>query len=343
MIQEKGFTADAVDVVAGAAGGPKWLVLCGLDEAIFSSWIMERTGPLFLLGSSVGAWRFAALAQGMDAHARFRDAYLNQRFETIPTPSQASAEIKKFIDAALADGGPQRALSHRHARLNVLCVRCKGPYASDNRRTLFFFMALAGLLNLVGRRLLGLLFTRVLFFDPRDTPPFHPLRGFPTAAVRLTEANLTDAVMASGSMPVIMEGVRDIEGAGSGLYRDAGILDYHLDIPFGCTGLVLYPHYTEKITPGWFDKHLAWRRPSAQNMANVILVCPSPSFVSSLPLGKIPSREDFRVFWGKDDERSAYWKAVADRSRILGEEFMEAVARGDMARHVKPLEGLCRS
>ena len=63
-----------VDVVAGAAGGPKWLVLCGLDRAIFTSWIMERTRPVHLLGSSVGAWRFAALAQGMDAYERFLEA-----------------------------------------------------------------------------------------------------------------------------------------------------------------------------------------------------------------------------------------------------------------------------
>ena len=95
IVEESGLRPDTVEVVAGAAGGPKWLVLDGLDEAIFSSWITKRTRPLFLVGSSVGAWRFAALAQGIDTHRRFREAYLAQRFTTVPTASQASAEIGK--------------------------------------------------------------------------------------------------------------------------------------------------------------------------------------------------------------------------------------------------------
>ncbi len=342
IVEESGLRPDTVEVVAGAAGGPKWLVLDGLDEAIFSSWITKRTRPLFLVGSSVGAWRFAALAQGIDAHRRFREAYLAQRFTTVPTASQASAEIGKFLDAALADGGPSRALSHPHNRLNVLTVACRGPYALEHKHVLLVLMAAAGILNVFSRRLLGLFFTRVLFHDPRDLPPFHRLSGFGMRTVPLSEANLADSVMASGSMPVIMRGVRDIDGAGPGMYRDAGILDYHLAFDFGCTGIVLYPHYTRRITPGWFDKPLPWRKPSSRALSSVLVVCPSESFVASLPLGRIPSREDFRLFWGRDDERAAYWKAVVDAGRVLGDEFLEALAKDTLARHIRPIESIAR-
>lgn len=342
LIARQGLTPDMVEVVAGAAGGPKWLVLDGLDRAIFTSWLMQRSGPVFLLGSSVGTWRFAALAQGMDAHDRFRDAYLGQRFTSVPTAAQASAEIMKFLDAALEGGGPVRILSHPHARLTFLAVRCPGPYAVERKYPLFMLMAAAGLLNAAHRSLLGLLFSRVLFYDPRDLPPYHAMGGFSIRRVPLTPENVRPAVMASGSMPVIMSGVRDIPGAGPGMYRDAGILDYHLAVPFAGSKIVLFPHYTDRITPGWFDKLLPWRKPSVEDMANVVLLCPSKAFVASMPGGRIPSREDFWEFKGRDDERTAFWNHVLRASASLGEEFLEAVDRGTIGEHLEPIEPLCR-
>lgn len=342
IIAAQGLSPDMVEVVAGAAGGPKWIVLHGLDRALFTSWLMERTGPVFLLGSSVGTWRFAALAQGMDAYDRFRDAYFRQRFTTVPTPAQASAEIMKFLDAALEDGGPERILSHPHARLTFLAVKCPGLSAAGGKYPLLAAMVASGLLNLVSRRLLGLFFTRVLFHDPRDLPPYAAMKGFPTRLVPLTPANVRPAVMASGSMPVIMEGVRDIPGAGAGMYRDAGILDYHLAVPYATPGIVLFPHYTDRITPGWFDKLLPWRKPSIRDLSNVVLLCPSRAFLASMPGGKIPSREDFHAFRGRDDERLAFWNHVLDAGRTLGDEFMDAVGNGTLMAHVKPLEFLAR-
>lgn len=342
IIARQGLTPDMVEVVAGAAGGPKWLVLYGLDKAIFTSWLMERTSPVFLIGSSVGSWRFAALAQGMDAHERFRDAYLRQMFTSVPTAAQASTEIMKFLDAALAGGGPDRVLTHPHARLSVLAVKCAGPYAVERKYPLLLLMAAAGILNLANRSLLRLFFTRVLFHDARDLPPFAAMDGFPIRHVPLSRDNLRSAVMASGSMPVIMEGVRDIPGAGPGMYRDAGILDYHLAIPFSSAKIVLFPHYTSRITPGWFDKLLPWRKPSLKDMANVVLICPSREFMSSMPGGRIPSREDFWEFHGRDNERLAFWNHVLSSSERLGEEFLEAVETGAIREHLKPIEPLCR-
>lgn len=36
--------------------------------------------------------------------------------------------------------------------------------------------------------------------------------------------------MASGSIAVVMEGVRNIGGVPEGIYRDGGVTDYHFDI-----------------------------------------------------------------------------------------------------------------
>ena len=331
-----------VDVVAGAAGGPKWLVLCGLDRAIFTSWIMERTRPVHLIGSSVGSWRFAALAQGMDAYERFLEAYFLQKYTTIPTARMASAEIGKILDAYLDQEGINRLLTHPFARLNCLAVRCSWPGSVERKFMVMLSMVLAGLLNLVSRRLLRIFFSRTLYYDGRDLPPFFQMEGFSMQQVKLTPANVHQAVLASGSMPVIMEGIQDIPGAAKGMYRDAGIIDYHLDIPFKSDSIVLYPHYMERIIPGWFDKLLSWRRPAAKNMENVVLLCPGKAFVDMLPGRKISSREDFREYWHRDTERIAFWDKVVNASAVLGEEFLEAVHKGTIVDHLRPIQELNR-
>ncbi len=48
-VREKGLSMNDVDVIAGAAGGPKWLVLSGLDRVIFGEFFRDRKEPLFLL------------------------------------------------------------------------------------------------------------------------------------------------------------------------------------------------------------------------------------------------------------------------------------------------------
>ena len=89
-------------------------------------------------------------------------------------------------------------------------------------------------------------------------------------------------------------GVRDIAGATAGLYRDGGIIDYHHDLPHSDDNrLTLYPHFYDYIVPGWFDKKLKWRRPSAANVDRTILISPSRDFVAKLPNAKIPDRRDF--------------------------------------------------
>lgn len=340
LIRNKGLSPDMVEVVAGAAGGPKWLVLCGLDRAIFTSWLMERTNPVHLIGSSVGSWRFAALAQGMDAYECFLEAYLCQTYKTVPTAQMVSSEIAKILDAYLDGQGVKRALVHPFARLNVLAARCSWPGSVEQKHHVLMSMVIAGLLNLVNRSLLKLLFSRTLFYDARDIPPYFSMDGFPIQQVKITSENLRQAVMASGSMPVLMEGIRNIAGAHSGMYRDAGILDYHLAVPFQSSKLVLYPHYMDRITPGWFDKLFPWRRPDPNDLENVVLLCPAKAFLEKLPGGKIPSREDFKEFWGRDDERIAFWNQVVSASAVLGDEFLEATAKDNLIEHIRPIQEL---
>lgn len=341
ILRDGGLKPEMVHVVAGAAGGPKWLALNGLDRAIFSSWLTGSDHPVFLIGSSIGAWRFAAIAQGMEsgAYDRFERAYLDQRYSLNPTAAEVTGGSARVMDAFLDNKGIQAVLSNTRFRLSIMTVRCRGPFSRDERYTLGPSMLLAALANVLSRKLLGLFFSRALFFDPRTLPPFFDLNGFPLQRVPLMQENMSSALLASGSIPLIMEGVKNPAGASPGVYRDGGIIDYHLDIPFGSGGLVLFPHYTDHIVPGWLDKMLMWRKPSPANQENVVVVCPSASFVERLPYGKIPDRDDFISFRSRDVERVAFWKKAIDASRALGDEFLELADGNGMRDVARPLEG----
>jgi len=132
--------------------------------------------------------------------------------------------------------------------------------------------------------------------------------------------------------------VRDIAGANQGLYWDGGITDYHFDFPFPADNdLVLYPHFSPTVIPGWFDKRVPWRRVNLENFKNVVLVVPSAEFVADLPHGKIPDRTDFETL--DYDSRLAYWNTVLEKSKHLAEDFSALVNAGAGIEDAQPFTG----
>ena len=121
-----------------------------------------------------------------------------------------------------------------------------------------------------------------------------------------------------------MSGHRDITGAPTGQYWDGGIIDYHFDFDnYAGDGLVLYPHFTDSITKGWFDKTIPWRRIRPAVLDRLVLVAPSTSYIASLPNQKIPDRGDFQRF--SLHQRLEYWNQAIDRSKLLAEAFEETL------------------
>jgi hypothetical protein len=342
-IRSQGLHPDDVKVVAGAAGGPKWLILGHLDRMLFGSWFRERRQPLHLLGSSIGSWRFAAdsCADPVAAIDRMEEAYIHQSYARQPTPREISEKSRAIIDFTLGTDGPREVLGHPVNRLSLLAVRSRHLLASSRRLPLALGLTAAVTANLVTRHSLRWFFQQTLFSDPRTQAPFASAGRWPPAAATLSPGNLKQALLASGSIPYVMDGVGDIGGTPPGVYRDGGAVDYHLDVPFGLDGrgIVLFPHFSLRIIPGWLDKHLAWRGPSADNMADVLVAAPSAGFVSRLPDAKITDRKDFYRYAGDDRARFACWQQVADAGRILADDFMDAVASGKIRHRVQLLDG----
>lgn len=340
ILRDEGFKADRVKIIAGASGGPKWLVLAGIDRKL-PLLFKKRTRELFFIGSSIGSWRMAALAQKdpIGAVEAFEHAYIHQRYSRRPTFHEITKEFYRVMNEYLSDDAVRYILRHPFMRPNILAVRSKSFGVNDTKLPLTMHLGCAAALNALSRKTLRFFFDRVLFYDQRNDKAIAQEAAFPRIDVMLTELNFRKALMASGSIPLIMEGVRNIDGAPHGTYRDGGITDYHLDVPFSVAenDLALYPHFFEHITPGWFDKGLRWRKPNPVHMAQVVLISPSREFVADLPLKKIPDRNDFRLFLGNDEGRIAYWKEVAKRSLRMGDEFMEAIESGKIRDITKPL------
>jgi hypothetical protein len=190
--------------------------------------------------------------------------------------------------------------------------------------------------NLLHRRLLGGFFSRGLFFDARDRPPFYDVGGFPIDHIALSEKNLKDVVIASGSIPMVLEGVRDIHGAPPGTYRDGGVIDYHLDMPTAADDRIsLFPHFFDWLKPGWFDRQLAWRKVKPAHLDRTVLICPSPEFIARLPDGKVPDRTDFVRM--STERRIELWREVVDACKELADELNDVLEKGQLAARLKPL------
>jgi hypothetical protein len=348
VVRDEGVKLNNVRIVVGAAGGPKWLVLYHFDRYL-ASFIARHelggdTGPLHLLGSSIGAWRMTALCQSdpIKAIDEFFDAYMSQRYSLNPSVREITAEAVRILNRLLPQERAQELFDNPRCRLSIITVRHQRIGLSDNTFPLTCAVAVIGLANLIKRSAMKYFLKRVVFSDNRDSLPVDFSKDvFPTEIIPLSPDNVRKVLLASGSIPLVMESICDIPGAPPGVYRDGGLIDYHPDLPYKFDvppehGFVLYPHYTDRIIPGWFDKYRR-RMPNISNMSRVLLICPTKALVENLPGGKIPDRNDFYAFKGRDAERLLYWMKAVDAGKRMADEFFEAVESGKIREYIEPV------
>ncbi|MGL4577039.1 MAG: patatin-like phospholipase family protein, partial [Burkholderiaceae bacterium] len=257
QIRQHGLRPQDIACVPAAAGGPKGLILNSLDKLLFGHWLAKEPRQRHLIGASIGAWRMACGAasdpeQALDDLAGF---YIEeQRYGAKPTPQEISRVGKTLLRGVLRHRRDAILKNTQH-HLHVLTNR--GAGALGPKRT-FHKTGFAGALlaNTASRALLARFMERVVFHAPHGHAEFFDYRfdAFTNRTVPLNALNFEDALLASGSIPLVLEAVRDIHGASEGWYWDGGIIDYHLHLPYTkLDGLTLYPHFSHAITPGWLD------------------------------------------------------------------------------------------
>jgi hypothetical protein len=185
----------------------------------------------------------------------------------------------------------------------------------------------AFLLNIINRSWRRFFVQQVIFYSGPRPPHFCLKDHFDGEAIPLSETNFKHAVLASGAIPLIIAGVKNIYGAPTGTYRDGGLIDYHLNQKYAAKDedITLFFHHQERIIPGWLDKKLKYRRVPRSVLENVLMIYPSESFIQKFPGSKIPDREDFKLFVDDPETRIKNWWRAVDLSAPLGEQFLELV------------------
>lgn len=338
-IQEKGFTPELFHTVLGASGGPKWFVLAGLDRVLVPEFLDRSDNVIDFVGSSAGAFRFACLTQQDTTKAInvLAKHYSETVYSNKPTVEEISVKAEALIDRVLSDNAVEEILNNPKRRAHFVVAKCSGMVASENKLFQTIGLAMSALHNAFDRENLTKYFQRFVFsvgetplnyFDPAQIESHH---------VSLTPDNIADALLASGAIPGVLKGIKDIAGAAPGMYRDGGVTDYHFDLSFSKRpGLVLFPHFYSYAVPGWFDKMLSWRHPHKSCFDNVVMLVPSEEFLRSLPYCKIPDRHDFTKM--TPEQRLPYWKTVLSESDRLGESFINLVQNGNVVDKIQPLK-----
>ena len=341
-LREHGFYPLLFNYFLGASGGPKWFVLAGLDRVLFPEWFDTRGGQVQVIGSSAGAFRAACavMKDPLAAINRLAHHYSHTVYSAKPTASEITRKASELLRHVLGKEGAYEIISNERFKAHIFAVRCHRAMASRGRYTQLNGLLMSAAANAVRRRNLNMFFTRHVFSAPGSELTIHDPYQLNTERSELQFVNVKDALLASGSIPMVLEGVEKIVGAPEGVYRDGGIVDYHFDLSFGPRkGLVLYPHFFDKPVPGWFDKNLRRRLPHSSSYDNVVMLVPSPEFVASLPYGKIPDRKNFETM--DADTRITYWQTVLSETDRLGEYFMKVTEDGSVMDVIKPLPFAC--
>ena len=347
QIAAHGLRAQDIAIVPAAAGGPKGLIFEALDAWLFGEWLPAAPRERTLIGASIGAWRMAAACQEDPARAfaRLGELYTGQRYTRLKPSAQEIDDVVQALLAELVSGHEDDIVQHPHHRLHILAGRgLRSLAAPIGRHAELRGFASAALHNAGSRAWLGRLMERVVIGDARSQAPWlrEPFDSFTTHFSALTRANLAPGLLASGTLPLIMKAVTDIAEAPPGSYWDGGIIDYHLALPYARAAgaskseLVLYPHFTDHIVPGWLDKSMPWRRaargPNRGWLDNVLLVAPSQAFMRSLPRGKLPDRTDFTSFGLDHDARIRVWRNAIGEGERLRDALAEFALRPDLTR-----------
>src|SRR5450759_2603728 len=341
IIKDGGFKFDSVSTYFGPAVGPRWLLASGFDLTLLKGGFLGRSKAVHLVGSSAGAWRFASWLQpeSLQCYRKLLEAYINVRYSREDTPATVLEKNIAVINEYLEDDALSFALANKKYRLTIITARARGLLASETQWLQKLGLASCYLFNRISRNNIYHFAERIVFHNSSMPPPFCLQPQFRGRSVSINELNFKHAVMASGAIPLVVAGVHNIYGAPRGVYRDGGLIDYHLSHQFAAqkNEIVLFFHHQERIIPGWLDKNLVQRAPDPETLSNVLMVFPTQSFVEKLPGEKIPERADFLAYIDDQETRIKNWYKAVELSAPLGDNFIELVESGKIKDVVEKL------
>lgn len=334
-IQECGFQQELFTNFLGASGGPKWFSLFGVDKYLFGDFFKDRTSELNIIGSSAGAFRAACFAQKdpVAAISRLANKYAHTAYSGKPSVTDISHSAVDMLAHLFGKNGINEIINNNIFKAHFIVAKSKGLTSFENPLAQGTGLLASMLLNKIDRKLLAFQYERYIFRPSSSQLTINDPYNFSSHYIDFTKENIAKALLASGSIPLVMSGIKNIANSPKGTYRDGGIIDYHFDFSLKNEnkpqGLTLYPHFSPSPKAGWFDKNSS-RQVLAKSYENTVLIVPSAQFIESLPYKKIPDRNDFKNL--DTDTRIKYWLTVLSETDRLAESLNELIIKQDLSK-----------
>jgi hypothetical protein len=264
----------------------------------------------------------------------FEQLYINQRYSDTLIPTEITTYIDKVLSQLFSPNRAKYIVSNPLRKLHIVAVRNRRLLNGRSRLAQGFGLLTAATGNLFSSKIVEALYPRVIISPEESTLPYF----FKPETIALNPENLSQSLVASGAIPMVMEPTK-VMGGKDRWHWDGGLVDYHFSGPFNAEdGLVFYPHFFPKITPGWLDKSIPWRKAKAKNYDNVVMLAPSESFIADLPYGKIPDRKDFEDL--SNEDRETYWNTVLEATNRLVDDLHAALEKDGARSAVMPIESI---
>lgn len=330
-IEQNGLTQQMFDVFLGASGGPKWFTLLGLDQYLFGEFFKHRSTELNLVGSSAGAFRSACFTQAdpVSAITELATRYSETNYVKGVTAQELTDSAQRMLRHIFSSEGINQLISNPIFKAHFIVAKSNGLVKYENKLLQGLGLAKSILLNRLDRKYLNQQYQRYVFAPQSSSLRLTDPHNINTCYQSFSQDNVEPSLLASGAIPFVMAGIKDIANAEPGMYRDGGVIDYHFELEFNKPGLTLYPHFNKSPKAGWFDKSLA-RSPNTQHYDKTLMLVPSDQFIANLPYGKIPDRKDFESISYED--RLKYWRTVFSESQRLAEKFDNIIKKQDFSQ-----------
>lgn len=330
-IEQNGLNQQMFDLFLGASGGPKWFTLLGLDQYIFGEFFKGRQQELNLVGSSAGAFRSACFVQSdpVQAITELATRYSETHYVKGVTAQELTDSAQKMLRHVFSNDGVNQVMSNPVFKAHFIVAKSNGLVKYENKLLQGLGLAKSVGLNRIDRKHLNKQYQRYVFAPESSNLRLTDPHGIATSYKSFTTENVEPSLLASGAIPFVMAGIKDIPNSEPGMYRDGGVIDYHFDLAFNNKGLTLYPHFNKSPKAGWFDKSLT-RTPSTKNYDRTVMLVPSDEFIAALPYGKIPDRKDFETI--NYEDRLSYWRKVFSESQRLAEQLDKIITKQDFSQ-----------
>ena len=266
---------------------------------------------------------------------RFLESYVEQTYPVWPTGAEVSQKMKEILEYSLGENGKSELLNPVNKFLHVITAQSSFRFkAGSSYKPQFAKIVLK---NLLSRNWLKGEMDRVVYSNNNQADNLFDIHDeIKTIYNTFSTETLIEALRATGTIPMLMEPVTTITNPPYMLW-DGALVDYHIGLQYTSPGLVFYPHFANRIIPGWFDKFTPWRKVDKRATDKMIMIYPSAEFVASLPDQKIPDRKDFETYFDQKDKRISNWYEVARRGDEIANEFHSMYTNGSLIDSVELL------